>query len=93
MFPEYLMFPPTTRYIVISDSELRDIRVRKAEEDIAILESQANRLNTALAEVKNSIRLKEAYIKKAGIPNESKATEALSSSGESSDQETSTEGA
>ena len=62
MFPEYLMFPPTTRYIVISDSELRDIRVRKAEEDIAILESQANRLNTALAEVKNSIRLKEAYI-------------------------------
>ena len=56
------MFPPATRYIVISDSELRDIRVRKAEEDIAILESQANRLNTALAEVKNSIRLKEAYI-------------------------------
>ena len=56
------MFPPATRYIVISDSELRDMRVRKAEEDIAVLESQANRLNTALAEVKNSIRLKKAYI-------------------------------
>ena len=93
MFPEYLMFPPATRYIVISDSELRDMRVRKAEEDIAVLESQANRLNTALAEVKNSIRLKKAYIKEQVPLNESKATEALSSSGESSDQETSTEGA
>ena len=93
MFPEYLMFPPATRYVVISDSELREMRIRKAEEDIAVLESQANRLNTALAEVKNSIRLKKAYINEADVPNESKATEALSSSGESSNQETSTEGA
>ena len=83
--PFDVFFNTSPRYIVISDSELTELKVRQAHEDVLVLKSQANRLETALAEVKDKLTLKEEYIKKAGALNGSQTTEALSQSGTSSD--------
>ena len=84
--PFDVFFNTSPRYIVISDSELTELKVRQAHEDVLVLKSQANRLETALAEVKDKLTLKEEYIQKhAGALNGSQTTEALSQSGTSSD--------
>ena len=81
--PFDVFFNTSPRYIVISDSELTELKVRQAQEDVLVLKSQANRLETALAEVKDKLKSKEEYIKKAGTLNGSQTTEALPQSGES----------
>ena len=82
--PFDMFFGTSPRYVVISDSELTELKVRQAKEDALILKSQINRLETALAEVKEKLTLKEEYIKKqAHVPNLPETTQAVSQSGES----------
>ena len=81
--PFDVFFNTSPRYIVISDSELTELKVRQAQEDALVLKSQVNRLETALAEVKDKLKSKEEYINKAGALNGSQTGEALPQSGES----------
>ena len=71
------------RYVVISDSQLSQLRLQQLENDILVLESQVNRYESGLAEVKAKLKLKKDLYKEAGALNGSKTTEALSQSGES----------
>ena len=80
-----MFFGTSPRYIVISDSELTELKVRQAHEDALVLKSQVNRLETALAEVKDKLKSKEEYINKAGTLNGSQTTETLPQSGAGSD--------
>ena len=52
--PFDVFFNTSPRYIVISDTELTELKVRQAQEDALVLKSQVNRLETALAEVRTS---------------------------------------
>ena len=52
MFFDYF---PTTRYVVVSDSELKALRLDKAEREKTRLESVLNRYNTYVEEIKLEI--------------------------------------
>ena len=73
------------RYVVISDSQLSQLKLQQLENDILVLESQVNRYESGLAEVKAKLKLKKDLYKEAGALNGSKTTEALPKSGESGD--------
>ena len=63
-------FDYNTRYIVISDSELQEMKNQRLANEIDILESKVNRYEAALAEVKETLELKRNTYKRAGGSNE-----------------------
>ena len=69
-------FDYNTRYIVISDSELQEMKNQRLANEIDILESKVNRYEAALSEVKETLELKKTEYKKAGALN-GQTTEAL----------------
>ena len=59
MFSMYdqFFFPPFQGVIVVSDSELKDLKLQRKQHDLKILEKQRNEIDAAISELKNEIQL------------------------------------
>jgi len=59
MFSMYdqFFFPPFQGVIVVSDSELKDLKLQRKQHDLKILEKQKSELNAAISELTNEIKL------------------------------------
>ena len=53
---------PTTRVVVVSDSDYRDYQAKQAEKELLVLTSKKNRYETAIADLDNEIKqIQTAY--------------------------------
>jgi len=59
MFSMYdqFFFPPFQGVIVVSDSELKDLKLQRKQHDLKILEKQRNEIDAAISELNNEIQL------------------------------------
>ena len=59
MFSMYdqFFFPPFQGVIVVSDSELKDLKLQRKQLDLKILEKQRNEIDAAISELNNEIQL------------------------------------
>lgn len=59
MFSMYdqFFFPPFQGVIVVSDSELKDLKLQKKQHDLKNLEKQKSEINAAIAELTNEIKI------------------------------------
>jgi len=54
---------PTTRYVVVSETEYAQYQQERAEQEIKVLESKMNRYNSAIAEIEAEItKIREAHV-------------------------------
>lgn len=59
MFSMYdqFFFPPFQGVIVVSDSELKDLKLQKKQHELKILEKQRSEIDAAISEINNEIKL------------------------------------
>tara|TARA_R100000458_G_scaffold30585_2_gene28042 strand:- start:2816 stop:3031 length:216 start_codon:yes stop_codon:yes gene_type:complete len=59
MFSMYdqFFFPPFQGVIVVSDSELKDLKLQRKQHDLKILEKQRSEIDAAISEINNEIKL------------------------------------
>ena len=69
MFSMYdqFFFPPFQGVVVVSDTELKNLKLRKKESDLKILEQRRSEIEAAISELQNEIKLIEP-IKEAKVP-------------------------
>ena len=58
MFSMYdqFFFPPFQGVIVVSDSELKDLKIKKKQNDLSILKKNKLELEAAISEIENEIK-------------------------------------
>ena len=54
---DQFFFPPFQGVIVVSDSELKDLKLQRKQHDLKILEKQKNEIDAAISEINNEIKL------------------------------------
>ena len=47
---------PTTRVVVVSDSDYKEYQAKQAEKELLVLTSKKNRYETAIADIDNEIK-------------------------------------
>ena len=72
MFSMYdqFFFPPFQGVIVVSDSELKDLKLQKKQHELKLLEHRKNELDAAISELTNEIKLLQPSKKEAKVSSQ-----------------------